>query len=70
MFKNSSTDVADSSHDEKSTSQDEKSANIAAEAPLPETNDDRRQSVALNIVENPLKVSFATPGLSPSIPKS
>ena len=47
-----STDAAYTSHNENEK---------AAQAPKPELIDAsvRRQSVALNIVENPLKVSFA-----------
>jgi hypothetical protein len=45
------TDLSDDAHDGKSTHQDLKHE-VPEEA-------GRRQSVAFNIVENPLKVSFA-----------
>lgn len=58
MTEKTSTDIADISHDEK----------LADQALQPELADEngRRKSVALNIVENPLKVSFTVSGASPS----
>ena len=61
--------TADIAHDEKTVdiAHDEKNADIAHDeknAPLADTTG-RRQSVALNIIQNPLKVSSAISGPSP-----
>ena len=55
----------DIAHDDKSAAKDAnefRSGSVDASG--------RRKSVALNLVENPLKVSFAVPGPSPPAPSS
>lgn len=54
MTEKTSTDIAYVSHDEKN-------AALALEPKLADVAS-RRKSVALNVVENPLKVSFAMSG--------
>ena len=57
MAEKAYTENADVSHDEKDVLQDRQPSLADAAG--------RRKSIAMNIVENPLKVSFATSGPSP-----